>query len=206
MSDNPTSAGDQQERLVRLGWVIGFVDGEGCFSIGFVRQSNRQDRKGYKTGYQVAHEFAVTQGAESIACLHELREFFGVGQVLMNKRYDNHKEHLYRYVVRRRKDLLGVIIPFFHQHPLHSSKQQDYEKFVQCVELIESGSHLTREGLIQIAEITQTMNRQKPRHELIRILRDHTPDIREIGRRYGPDCMATCRGDDWELVARSTSG
>ena len=44
------------------------------------------------------------------------------------------------------------------------------------------------------------------KRELIRILRDHTPDIREIGRRYGPDCMATCRGDDWELVARSTFG
>ena len=34
--DNAMGAGDQQERLVRLGWVIGFVDGEGCFCIGFV--------------------------------------------------------------------------------------------------------------------------------------------------------------------------
>jgi hypothetical protein len=25
------------------------------------------------------------------------------------------------------------------------------------------------------------MNRRKPRHELIRILRGHTPDIRDIG-------------------------
>ena len=63
MSDNPTSAGDQQERLIQRGWVIGFVDGEGCFSIGFVRQPDRTGRRGYKTGYQVAHEFAVTQGA-----------------------------------------------------------------------------------------------------------------------------------------------
>ena len=60
--DNPTSAGNQQESLIRLGWVIGFVDGEGCFSIGFVRQPDRGSRKGYRTGYQVSHEFAVTQG------------------------------------------------------------------------------------------------------------------------------------------------
>ena len=28
-------ADNQQERLMQLGWVIGFVDGEGCFSIGW---------------------------------------------------------------------------------------------------------------------------------------------------------------------------
>ena len=179
--DNPTSAGNQQERLIQLGWVIGFVDGEGCFSLGFVRQPDRARRKGYKTGYQVAHEFAVTQGARSLSCLHQLREFFGVGQVLANRRYDNHKEHLHRYVVRRRVELLEVVIPFFRQHPMRSSKQQDFEKFARCVELIESEHHLTCEGLIEIAEIAQTMNRQKPRSELIRILRDHTPNIRDIG-------------------------
>jgi hypothetical protein len=112
MSNNSTSAGNQQERLIKRGWVIGFVDGEGCFSIGFIRQPNRIGRKGYKTGYQVSHELAVTQGAKSVSCLYELREFFGVGQVYLNKRYDNHKEHLYRYVVQKRKDLLEIVIPF----------------------------------------------------------------------------------------------
>src|SRR5947208_10922546 len=143
-SDKVSGAENQQERLIEFrGWVIGFVDGEGCFSIGFVRQPNRTGRKGYRTGYQVAHEFAVTQGAKSVSCLHELCEFFGVGQVLINKRYDNHKEHLYRYVVRSRKELLEVIIPFFRQTPMHSSKQQDFEKFAQCVEQIQGGYHLT---------------------------------------------------------------
>src|SRR5215468_5735324 len=103
--DNVMGADNQQERLIQLGWVTGFVDGEGCFSIGFIRQPDRERRKGYRTGYQVSHEFAVTQGASSIACLHELHEFFGVGQVLINTRYDNHKEHLYRFVVRKRSDL-----------------------------------------------------------------------------------------------------
>ena len=174
-------AGNQQERLIQLGWVIGFVDGEGCFSLGFVRQPDRTGRKGYKTGYQVSHEFAVTQGARSLACLEDLRGFFRVGQVLPNRRYDNHKEHLHRYVVRRRSELQAMIIPFFRRHPLRSSKQQDFEKFAQCVEWIDAGRHLTREGLVQIAEVAQTMNRQKPREELISFLRDQTPDIRDIG-------------------------
>ncbi len=40
-----------------------------------------------------------------------------------------------------------------------------------------------------------TDDQQERLIEQIRILRDHTPGIRETGRRYGPDCMATCRGD-----------
>lgn len=134
------SAENQQERLIQLGWVIGFVDGEGCFSIGFVRQPDRAGRKGYRTGYQVFHEFAVTQGAKGVRCLDDLVDFFGVGSVVVNRRHDNHTERLYRYVVRRRLDLIDVIIPFFAEHPLRSSKQRDFEKFARCVELVDAVS------------------------------------------------------------------
>jgi hypothetical protein len=181
-SDKVSGAENQQERLIEFrGWVIGFVDGEGCFSIGFVRQPDRAGRRGYTTGFQVSHEFAVTQGASGVACLEHLREFFGVGDVIPNKRYDNHREHMYRYVVRRREDLLGTIIPFFQQHPMLSPKQSNFEKFAYCVELMSRGRHKTTYGLIEIAEIAQTMNRKKPRHDLIRILRGHTPDIQDTG-------------------------
>jgi hypothetical protein len=177
-----TGAENQQERLIEFrGWVIGFVDGEGCFSIGFVRQPSRAGRSGYRTGYQVAHEFAVTQGAQSVSTLHELREFFGVGQVIANRRYDNHREHLFRYVVRRREDLLETVIPFFREYPLRSSKHENFEKFASVVEMTDAGRHLTVDGLVEIAEIAETMNRRKPRHELIRILRDHTPETLDTG-------------------------
>ena len=180
-SDNPEGAENQQERLIELGWVIGFVDGEGCFSIGFVRQGGGRKRVGYKTGYQVSHEFAVTQGASSVSCLHDLVRYFGVGGVLPNRRYDNHHEHQYRYAVRRRADLIETIIPFFRAHPLRTSKEQNFEKFARCVELMDAGHHLTHEGLADIAEIAQTMNRQKSRADLIRILRGHTPNIQGTG-------------------------
>ena|ERR1700722_3008771 len=65
-SDNSSAAENQQERLIKIGWITGYVDGEGCFSINFIRQPHRQHRRGYKTGFQVAHEFAVTQGASSV--------------------------------------------------------------------------------------------------------------------------------------------
>lgn len=179
--DNEKSADNQQERLITLGWIIGFVDGEGCFSCGIVRQQGRNNRRGYKTGYQVFHEFVVTQGERSIDSLRMMQRFFGVGKLYINKRYDNHKEHLYRYVVRNRVELSEVIIPFFRKHHLRTAKQQDFESFDQCMQIVSSGRHLSREGLIEILERSQEMNHKKSRQDLIRILRDYTPNIQNIG-------------------------
>jgi len=49
------------------------------------------------------------------------------------------------------------------------------------VNLCAAGWHLSKEGLAEVVEIMQTMNRQKPRKELLRILRGHTPDIQDTG-------------------------
>ena len=177
-SKNASHADNQQERLIKIGWITGFTDGEGCFSIGFIKQSDRQEknriRKGYKTGYQVFHEFAVTQGAKSLQSLQELQEYFGIGKIYINTRYDNHKEHLYRYVVRKRGDLLNIIIPFFRLHQMKTAKNDDFKKFARCVELIQNGNHLKISGICKIAKIASTMNRHKVRNSLIKILRDHT--------------------------------
>jgi hypothetical protein len=83
-------------------------------------------------------------------------------------------------------DLLETIIPFFTKHPLRTSKQQDFEAFSRCMKIVATGRHLTREGLVEVAEIAQTMNHQKPRHELIRILRDHTPEALDKGHEMVP--------------------
>lgn len=177
--NNATRADNQQERLIKIGWIVGFVDGEGCFSIGFVKQPDRQEttrvRRGYRTGYQVAHEFAVVQGARSLQSLRTLKTFFGVGDIYINHRYDNHKEHLYRYSVTRRVDLLQVIIPFFERYQLRTSKKNDFRLFVKCVRLMQRQKHRTIEGVIRIALLTEQMNHRKSRSELIRILRDQTP-------------------------------
>ncbi len=167
-------ADNQQERLIKIGWIIGFVDGEGCFSTGIIQQNDRPGRKGYKLHYQIFHEFAVTQGAKSLSALEKIHEYFKIGKIYINKRYDNHKEHLYRYVVRRREDLLKVIIPFFETYPLCSSKRLDFEKFALITRLVFEKKHLERDGLVQILKISQTMNHKKSHQSLIRILTHHT--------------------------------
>lgn len=185
LSENASRADNQQERLM-IGWVIGFVDGEGCFTINFIKQPERKEngrvRRGYITGYQIAHEFAVVQGERSLAVLKDLRKFFKVGDIYINRRHDNHKENLYRYTVRRRQDLIDVIIPFFKKYELKTAKKNDFKLFVECMENIRSNKHLTRKGAIEIAQICQKMNHQKSRAKIIRILRNQTSDSARCGK------------------------
>jgi len=169
-SNNVRDAENQQERLLYLGWIVGFVDGEGCFSCPILRN------RGMTMRWQVQPNFVVVQAASSRAVLEDMRRFFGCGEVYVNRRHDNHRENLYRYRVSRFADLRDVIVPFFWEHPLRTSKRENFEKFVRVIELMDQRRHLTRPGLIEIAEITETMNHRKP-SEVLRILRDHTPTI-----------------------------
>ena len=186
MGDNPTSAGNQQERLITPDWVVGFVDGEGCFSVSVVRQAGGPARRGYRTGWQLTPRFAVTQGERSFEALQGLQAFFGVGRLFRNRRHDNHKEDLLRFDVSKLVDLSDVIVPFFQAHPLRTAKRFDFEQFAKCLAIIRSGRHRERGGLIEVLELTQTMNHRKSREELIRILRGHTPDIRDADEEMVP--------------------
>jgi hypothetical protein len=175
--DNPTSAGNQQERPITPDWVVGFVDGEGCFSVSVVRQPGGAARRGYRTGWQLNPRFAVTQGARSVRVLEDLRRFFGVGKLHRNRRVDNHKEDLYRYDVSRLDELTDVIVPFFQEHPLRTAKRDDFETFSRCLTIISDRRHLEARGFITVLELLETMNHRKSRKELIGILRGHTPDV-----------------------------
>jgi hypothetical protein len=153
-SDNPTGADNQQERPGIEQWVVGFVDGEGCFSISVVRNS------GCLLGWQVQHEFSVTQAAPSRFALELVQRVLGCGQIIENQRHDDHRHPLLRFSVKRRRELTSVVVPFFEQHPLITAKRADFVAFASVLRMMEEGAHLTEEGLRRIALITEQMNRR----------------------------------------------
>ena len=148
------SADNQQERLLKIGWIVGFVDGEGCFSVSVFRNHIS------KLDWQAFPEFAVTQGKKSLKCLELMKNYFDCGKITVNKRNDNHKENLYRFVVRRIDDLAKIIIPFFKNYPLKTAKNEDFKIFAQIVSLMLAKEHFTFEGLTKIARMASTMNRR----------------------------------------------
>lgn len=146
---------NQQERLKTVGWITGYVDGEGCFSVSFLKNATT------KSGWQVFPEFVVTQGGKSKASLEILRNFFGCGKIFVNRRYDNHREHVYRYCVRSQEELRKVIIPFFEEHQLRTVKQSDFLHFSFILRQMALKKHLTKTGMRMIARRVERMNQRK---------------------------------------------
>ena len=158
-SDNASGAANQQERLVFASWIVGFVDGEGCFTVSIFKHPASRLR----LRWQVFPEFVITQGARSVAALEKAQKFFRCGALYANKRYDNHHEHLVKYVVRNREDLLSRIIPFFESHPLQTEKRKDFRIFARVVRMMNRGDHLKQTGLEGIREMVGKMNTKKRR-------------------------------------------
>ena len=127
-------------------WVVGFVDGEGCFHIGI----NKNQEMTLEV--QVLPEFTVVQHQIDEQVLYALKDYFGCGVV--RKNHGNR----FCYRVRGHQNLLEKILPFFEKHQLKTRKRVDFAKFRKVVLLMEKGEHLTPEGLEKIRQIKTSMN------------------------------------------------
>jgi hypothetical protein len=132
-------------------WIVGFVDGEGCFYVGI------NPHKEMTTGYQVLPDFTVVQHKQDVKILHALKDYFGCGVVRTN-----HGDRM-AYRVRGIEHLTEKILPFFMEHPLKTIKNVEFKKFRRIVMEMENGVHLRSEGVEEIRRIASQMNRGRSR-------------------------------------------
>jgi hypothetical protein len=156
-SKKAIGADNQQERPEMANWIVGFTDGEGCFTVSVINNPTT------KFGKQIFPEFVITQGAKSLKTLEEIKKFFGCGSIVLNKRYDNHNEHLYRYCVRAIGELQENIVPFFDRFLLRTAKRDDFLIFKRIVAMMVKKKHLKENGRNKILELASKMNRKKSR-------------------------------------------
>ena len=151
-SDNPIGADNQQEtRLSALdpGWVVGFVDGEGCFSVS-IHKNELARRTG---GWHVQPTFQVSQHQDHRDILEELAAFFDCGKV----RSKGPASSVDVYVVHSTIQLLERIIPFFESNELRV-KRHDFDQFAHIVRAIRSSSHHRPEIFEDIVRRAFSMN------------------------------------------------
>lgn len=148
--ENVMSADNQQERLDAK-WIVGFVDGEGCFHVGLNKQQKMT------VGWQVLPEFRVVQHQRDEVVLKKLKSYFGFGSI--NRNHGDRKE----FRVRGSENL-NKLIHFFRTNPLKTSKQESFDIFAEIVEMMNNKEHLNKEGLDKIAKLASKMNRKVNRH------------------------------------------
>lgn len=88
-------------------WIVGFVDGDGCFKI-------------IETPTGKRYCFVVSQDERSVNVLYALKAKFGCGSV--NKAGNRMRE----YRVTKKEHLINIILPFFFKNPLKTQKINDF--------------------------------------------------------------------------------
>jgi hypothetical protein len=155
-SENLSGADNQQERPSLPDWldsipldvghyIAGFVEGEGSFNVPIIRERDRC------LPWRVTLSFNVSQrGAEMPTFL---RATLGVGRVR------GRGDGVFYYEVTRPDHLEERIFPFFERFPLRGPKALDLKIFSEITKLVRSGRHTSPDGIQEILQLRNPMNR-----------------------------------------------
>lgn len=136
-------------------YIVGLVDGEGCFSV---RLNSSQRRRA-----KVDMGFSVKIRAVDRIVLFRLLEYFKCGGVYIQNDHRPNHALCYRYEVNGKVNLKNVIIPFFNRYPfLTVTKQRDFKLFSQILDLVVEKQHLTDQGLKKIERLKRQMHLGSP--------------------------------------------
>ena len=145
-------------------YVLGLVDGEGCFNV----RVNRQRRRA-----RVELKFSLKLRHQDKEILEQLKSFFDCGNIYIQRDKRPNHEICYRFEVNNKKDIINKIIPFFERYPLLSIKQKSFRLFAKIIEMVIKGKHRTNGGIKQIIKLAYQMNangkyRLKSQKELLK--------------------------------------
>ena len=125
----------------------GLIDGEGSFSIIIDKNKVR------KLGWRVQLKCQIGLHTKDLNLLYLLQEYLGgIGSTHLAQKRD-----IANYSIDSFKDL-NKLIYLLEKYPLLTQKAADLFLFKKAVELVNSKTHLTYEGLKEIVAIKASMN------------------------------------------------
>jgi len=132
--------------MLNPNYIVGFVDGEGCFSITVNKNGNCLPE------VRLLFEIELREDDELI--LQEIQRTLDCGNIyrLEYKRYAKWQPHV-KYKVSNFQDISQKVIPFFKRYPLQAKKRMQFEKFCRVAEMIKNKQHLTTKGVEKIKSI-----------------------------------------------------
>lgn len=126
-------------------WIVGFVDGEGCFSYSLIKNET------LRFGYQIQGEFTVVQQKRDIQILYKLKDHFKCGSV-----HINHGDR-YHFRVKNLEHFINIIIPFFEKHKLKTVKRFQVPVFKEISFRLKNRNHFEKEGFEEIKQLVQEL-------------------------------------------------
>ena len=131
-------------------YLVGLVDGEGCFSITFNRHKNNR--------IEVRLLFEIELREDDKEILTRVQKTLGCGNIyhLEYAKYQKWRPH-YKYKVSNLMDIAQKVIPFFKKYPLQAKKKKVFKVFSKVADLMLLKKHLTPEGILEIRNLKDTI-------------------------------------------------
>lgn len=128
-------------------WVVGFIDGEGNFSVGIYPNAT------HRLGYQVQLRMSISQHIRDVELMLRFQTFFKCGNVV------NDTSTKKQFRIQGFQDLENRLFPLLDEFPLQTQKALDVKAFREVHEMMKQNAHLTLEGIKEIRAIKATLNR-----------------------------------------------
>ena len=173
-SENARCADNQQASGNKISndYFAGFVDGEGCFYVGFSRRNDLPLK------WQVITEFHLSQNPIGKNILKGFQKRLGCGYIKPNHP-KNPNDKTWVLIIKRRESLREKLIPFFEEHPLHSGKKNEFIIFKEVLNVIEKKEHLKIEGFKKIVNLVFKLPRMRRRYSKEILLLEASETIRQ---------------------------
>ena len=148
----PESAGGRSEpQKLDPQYVVGFVDGEGCFTVSVSQRNSRS--------VEVRPMFEIELRDDDRPILERIRATLGCGNIyrLAYERYGWYPHA--KLKVSNIVDLSQRVVPFFERYPLQAKKARVFEPFATIVKMVARGEHRTSQGLQRIRQLKEEHRR-----------------------------------------------
>ena len=156
--------------MVSDDYIMGFVEGEGCFSVAIQkdidyrpRKTGRKNKMVHKSiRFKVRPSFRITLAKKDENVIHLIKKKLDVGQIWIQsrKKYNENSQDTINYYVQKFSELIKIRT-FFQNQTFHTTKGKDFKKWAKVLELMISEKHLQKEGFLEIIELRDQMNVQK---------------------------------------------
>jgi hypothetical protein len=148
-----------KNKPISADYIVGFIDGEGSFSLHINRHKKRL------FGLCFTPSWSVSQNSTSKDVLQDIQSFFNCGFLRPDRKTS-------KLEVRDLDNLQKKIIPFFKKNPLRTQKKQDFLLFCEICDLLKKGEHLNQTGVLTLLDLAYSMNqsgvyRRKTKQKLI---------------------------------------
>ena len=150
----------QSIRKLHTQYVIGYIDGEGSFSVSIYKDKTMRNK------IYVRSEFEIELRADDWEILQRIQKTLNCG-IIYNCNYERYGWYPHvKYKVTRLDELNERLIPFLEKHSLQAKKRETFQYFKSIVKMVINKEHLKLSGVKKIIKLRDKIRALGKKHRL----------------------------------------